>query len=408
MVRPQRFRITAAVLALLVFVAGCAVFGGTPDKDGEESGNSSSENAIGRTIDAMTLDEKIGQLIIAGVEGASPDRRARRMIAEQHVGGVIFYKDNLVSPEETVVYVNSLRAWNGANKAPLMLSVDQEGGIVSRLPGLERLPDAVAIGETGQPAFAGAVGELLARACTAFGFNLNFAPVLDINSNPDNPVIGPRSFGATPEVVTQMGVAEMKAIRDAGIIPVVKHFPGHGDTAVDSHLELPVVRKGLEQLRNFEWQPFAEAIRQGADAVMVAHILFPQLDGEFPSSLSRTIITDQLRGTLGFEGVVMTDDLTMGAIADHYGIGDAAVQAVEAGSDIVLVAHGYDNVDRVVQALKQSVNEGRLTEKRIDESVERILQLKERYRLADKPVAIPELDGINADIRAVLKQYRQG
>ncbi|UVI29986.1 beta-N-acetylhexosaminidase [Paenibacillus spongiae] len=437
--KKRQLWIIAAVLLICMVAAGCAKSGNpTPDNGGkptppgevrpqpeeqppagtDNKGNNNGDSAQGsdepennafqQVLAKMSLDQKIGQLIIAGVDGTAANNQDKRMIAEQHVGGIIFYKDNLASPKAVITYINQLKEWNKASAAPLILSVDQEGGKVSRLPGLERLPSAAAIGATGKVPFASAVGSLLGREAEAMGLNMDYAPVLDINSNPDNPVIGTRSYGATAKVVTSMGMAVMSAIRNEGVIPVVKHFPGHGDTSVDSHLELPVVHKNLEQLKEFEWKPFAEAIGQGADAVMVAHILFPKIDEDYPSSLSKTIITDHLRGTLGFEGVVMTDDMTMGAIAQNYGIGEAAVRTVMAGSDIVLVAHEYGNVDKVIQALKQSVTKGELTEQRIDESVMRILELKQRYKLNDEPVASPSLSKLNADIRSVLKQYTSG
>jgi len=425
------YGIVALIVAWCMLITGCGN-GNTPadhiNKGSNRNGTSqapSSENsdqagspaahknkgeefsdAITQTIAGMSLDEKIGQLIIAGLESKEPESRAEKMITEQHVGGVIFYKYNLATAKEVVEYVNQLKAWNSENAAPLILSVDQEGGKVSRLPGLEKLPDAAKIGKSGKLPFAEAAGSLLAREVKEMGMNMNYAPVLDINSNPNNPVIGTRSFGATPEVVTPMGITVMKAIKEQGVIPVVKHFPGHGDTGVDSHLELPIVEKNLEQLQAFEWLPFAEAIKQGTDAVMIAHILFPQLDKQYPASLSKTIVTDQLRGTLKFDGVIMTDDLTMGAIAVHYGIGEAAVQAILAGTDIVLVAHDYNNIDNVIAAIKQSVEDGKLTEQRIDESVERILRMKQRYGLTDEPVPAPSLTGLNAEIRAMIKEYQ--
>jgi len=420
------YGIVALIVACFMLITGCGN-GNTP-VDHNNSGNgvsqapgSSQKNAgqaspplandnlskaITQKIADMSLEEKIGQLIIAGVEGKEPESRAEKMITDQHVGGVIFYKYNLATAKDVVGYVNQLKAWNKENAAPLILSVDQEGGKVSRLPGLEKLPDAARIGKSGKLPFAEAVGSLLAREVKEMGMNMNFAPVLDINSNPNNPVIGTRSFGATPDEVTPMGMAVMKAIKEQDVIPVVKHFPGHGDTGVDSHLELPIVEKNLDQLKAFEWLPFKEAIKQGTDAVMVAHILFPELDKQFPASLSKTIITDQLRGTLKFDGVIMTDDLTMGAIAVHYGIGEAAVQAILAGTDIVLVAHDYNNIDTVIAALKQSIEDGKLTEQRIDESVGRILRMKQRYGLTDEPAPAPMLSGLNAEIRELIKQYQ--
>ncbi|RAP74296.1 beta-N-acetylhexosaminidase [Paenibacillus montanisoli] len=351
-------------------------------------------------VASMSLEEKLGAMIIAGVDGTKASAAARRMIERQHVGGVIFYGNNVKTPQSVAAYVNQLRAWNKSNKSPLLVTVDEEGGRVSRLPGLVKLPSGRAVGDTGDRSYAEEIGGLLGQASKSMGFNVDFAPVLDINSNPNNPVIGDRSYGATAKVVTSMGVAVMEGLKAEGVIPVVKHFPGHGDTSVDSHLELPVVNKSLAQLKSFEWVPFNSAIEKGADAVMIAHILFPKIDKSVPASLSRTIITDQLRGELGFKGVVMTDDLTMGAIAKNYGMGEAAVLTVKAGSDILLVAHKYENVDAILAALMNSVTRGEIAEERIDESVKRILMLKETYGLSDaKTPSVPDLSALNDDIR---------
>ncbi|MDG0812239.1 beta-N-acetylhexosaminidase [Cohnella rhizosphaerae] len=353
----------------------------------------------------MSLEEKIGQMILAGFEGAAaPDASTLRMIREDRIGGVILYKDNIADVAKTVKLINAIKAANAkAGNAPLFVSVDQEGGKVSRLPSsYKKIPDAAVVGKTGDEKLATRMGELLAREVRSAGFNVDFAPVLDINSNPDNPVIGTRSFGTTAGLATRMGLAAMRGLREEGVVSVVKHFPGHGDTAVDSHLDLPVLNKTAEQLAKLEWVPFQAAIGQHADAVMVAHILFPKIDPEAPASFSKVIIGDQLRGKLGFKGVVITDDMTMGAIAKHYDLADAAVKSVSAGSDILLVAHGYDVERKVYKALLNAVHGGKLTEARIDESVTRILTLKARYKLSDAATAVPELQSLNADIGAWL------
>ncbi|TYP75588.1 beta-N-acetylhexosaminidase [Paenibacillus methanolicus] len=369
-----------------------------------DAAGSAADAALLRQIAGMTLEERIGQLIVAGVDGTAADAGAKRMIRDQHVGGVIFYKDNLASAESVIRYVNQLKAWNAGGAAPLLLSVDQEGGKVSRLPELKKLPNARVIGDTGDAGLAEDVGEILARACLQLGLNVDFAPVLDINSNPANPVIGGRAFGSGEKIVTEMGLATMKGIRSQGVIPVVKHFPGHGDTAVDSHLDLPVVNKGLDELKAFEWKPFEAAIQEGAGAVMVAHILFPKIDPDYPASLSKTIVTDQLRGMLGFQGVVITDDLTMGAIADHYGIGEAAALSVKAGADLVLIAHKYGNVDKAIAAIAASVKRGELTEARLNESVLRVLRMKANGKLSDEAIGSPRLAPVNEAIAEVLAQ----
>ncbi len=359
-----------------------------------------------KQLKSMTLDQKLGELIIAGMEGNTANIQTKKMIQNQYVGGVIFYKNNVSTPKGLVTYVNQLKTWNRKNPTSLIISVDQEGGKVSRLPGLAKFPNASVIGKSNNVTNISDIGRYLGKASKVMGMNVDYAPVLDINSNPNNPVIGVRSYGASANVVSRTGIKVMKGIQAEDVIPVVKHFPGHGDTSVDSHLDLPVVYKSLSQLQSFEWIPFKNAINNGADSVMIAHILFPKIDSKYPASLSKVIITDQLRGTLGFKGVVITDDLTMGAIAKHYGIGEAAVQALTAGSDILLVAHGYENVTKVISSLKKSIDSGRISEKRIDESVLRILLLKQKYKLTDRQTSpTPELTELNKSIRRVVATF---
>ena len=303
--------------------------------------------------------------------------------------------------------MNALKAANdSSNPAPLFVSVDQEGGRVSRLPAdFVAMPDATKVGNTDNANVAKEMGTLLSRQLKLLGFNVDFAPVLDINSNAKNPVIGRRAFGTTADRVGKMGLSVMQGLREDGTIAVVKHFPGHGDTSVDSHLDLPVVNKTTAQLEKLEWIPFRAAIEADADAVMVAHILFPRIDPDEPASLSKIIIGEQLRGTLGFDGVVLTDDLTMGAIADNYGIAEAALKSIEAGADIALVAHGYDTTKQVYDKLLENVRSGRITEARLNESVMRILLLKFKYALSDQAIPAPQPSDLpNAEIKAWLKK----
>ncbi len=372
-----------------------------------EPTNSASPPPAGETdevsamLSRMSLEEKIGQMIMVGVEGTSMDQTAERLIKDRHIGGVIFYKANFSTISDSVKLVNDLKAANRKGAAPLLLAVDQEGGKIDRMPAdFETVPDSRTVGKSNDASLAKALGGLLAAELRAMGLNLDFAPVLDINSNPNNPVIGVRSFGNNAEIVAKMGVAEMQGLQEGGIIAAVKHFPGHGDTSVDSHRELPVVNKKLEELRKFEWVPFRSAIESGVDVVMAAHILFPRIDNEVPASLSKIIIGDQLRGTLGYDGVVITDEMTMGAIANHYGIVNGSLQAIQAGSDIVMVAHEYSKMQSVYDKLLKSAQDGTLSERRIDESVRRILSLKLKYALSDDPTPIPTAADLpNAQIR---------
>ncbi|WP_418780388.1 beta-N-acetylhexosaminidase [Intestinimonas sp.] len=355
---------------------------------------------------AMTVEEKVGQLLIGGFEGTEIGDQATRLVQEYQVGGLILYGRNIAGAGQLVTLTNGLKALNG-DGIPLFLSIDQEGGGVDRMPPeVRRTPGAYCVGQTGSVPAAQSYGDVLAAECAAFGLNLDFAPVLDVWSNPGNTVIGQRAFSADARTVAGLGPAAARRMMDQGIIPAVKHFPGHGDTAVDSHVGLPVVDKSPEELEETELIPFRAAIQSaGTDgqvpAVMVAHILLTQLDPERPASLSPAVVTGLLREELGFAGAVLTDDLTMGAVTQSYGLGEAAVLAVEAGCDILLVCHGQDSVPAVRTALLEAVASGRITAERLDESVYRILRLKTEYALTNEPVSPPDLEALNAQIGAV-------
>ncbi|MEH7225537.1 beta-N-acetylhexosaminidase [Bacillus sp. JJ1566] len=354
--------------------------------------------------EGLSLDEKIGQMIFAGISGTKMNSKMNDLVTKYHIGGIIFNGDNLVNPKQTVTYLNKIKQANQGN-IPLFLGVDQEGGRISKLPGgLIDFPTNLDIGKINDPTLSFEIGKVLGEELHAFGFNVNFAPVLDVNSNPNNPVIGNRSFSSDPEIVSILGIQTMKGLQSQSIVSAVKHFPGHGDTLVDSHLELPKVNKTRAELESLELIPFRDAVNDGADMVMIGHILVPALDKTFPSSMSKKIITDILRNELGFNGVVITDDFFMKAITNDYDIGAAAVQSINAGSDIVMVAHDYNKVVQVRNAIKNAIANGEISEKRIDESVARILHLKEKYKLSDSPVKPVKIDSLNQAIKRVLSR----
>lgn len=357
---------------------------------------------IAQQVAALSTEEKVGQLLVAGIEGTSPGDDARWAIQEAKAGGIILFGRNVASAGQLAQLNNDLKALNSdAGNAPLFLCVDEEGGMVSRMPPeVQDLPSAYDfIRSGGDPSARGAV---LAAECAAFGFNVDFAPSLDVWSNPQNTVIGRRAFGTDPQTVTEAGTACTYAMMAAGVIPVVKHFPGHGDTLTDSHVGLPVVEKSREALLENELAPFRAAMDEGAPAVMVAHILMTQLDPQRPASLSPAVVTGLLREELGFNGVVFTDDLTMEAVSQTYGMGEAAVLAVEAGCDMALVCHRSDNLKAARSALLEAVDSGRISMERLDESVYRILALKAAYGLSDAPVAPPDVAALNREIEASL------
>ncbi|MDF2067204.1 beta-N-acetylhexosaminidase [Bacillus sp. Cr_A10] len=353
-------------------------------------------------IKEMSLEEKVGQMIFAGIDGTSLSKESRLLISNDKVGGIILFKDNLKDVNQSISLLNELKGENEKNKFPIFLGVDQEGGRVSRLPELIQLPTNQEIGRLNDSSLSYNIGNLLGKELNAFGFNLDFAPVLDINSNPKNPVIGDRSFGNNARIVSTLGIQTMKGIQHQRVIPVVKHFPGHGDTAVDSHKELPIIQKSLEELQALELIPFNDAIKNGTDVVMVGHILMPKIDPTYPSSMSNELITNILREKLKFDGVVITDDMTMGAILDNYKIGEAAVEAVKAGNDIVLIAHDYVNIKEAIDSILLAVNEGQISEERINTSVERILLLKEKYKLSNERVDRVNIEELNQTIEQIL------
>ncbi|CEG27118.1 beta-N-acetylhexosaminidase [Bacillus sp. B-jedd] len=373
----------------------------------EKEPNQKGNQSISAVISKLSLEDKIGQMILAGISGTTMDTNTKKLISQFHVGGIIFYKENLESTAQTIQLVNHLKMGNSSS-LPLLLGIDQEGGRITRLPGgLINFPPNEQIGKVNNPKFSYKVGTLLGRELKEFGLNLDFAPVLDINSNPNNPVIGDRSFGNNVEIVSKLGIQTMKGIQSQNVITTIKHFPGHGDTSVDSHLDLPIVNKSLKELKDLELIPFERAINQGADVVMVAHILLPQLDKTNPAAISKAVMTDLLRKQLGFTGVIITDDMTMGAITEHFDIGKAAVESVKAGSDIILVGHDYNNVVKIISSLKAAVRNGEISEQRLNESIERIIQLKKKYNINDTKVGNPNINEINNSINKILNNYLQ-
>lgn len=363
-------------------------------------------DAVQKILQRMTVDEKIGQLILAGIDGYEMNLHTVELIETYHIGGLILYKSNVKNSGQLIELVNALKQKNTVNMLPLWLGVDEEGGKVTRLPDeVAKTPPNNDIGKTNSKQFALGVGSLLGKELKAYGFNVDFAPVLDINSNPNNPVIGDRSFGANAPIVTSMGIQTMKGLQAQGVMPVVKHFPGHGDTSVDSHALLPVVQNDLARLRKLELLPFEQAFKQQADAVMVAHILLPKLDTENPASMSKKIMTDLLRQEMRFQGLIMTDDMTMGAITKSYELGEAAVKSILAGANVVMVGHDYEKVVSVVGALRRAVNEKRIPMETIDRSVSQIMKLKQKYQLNDAAVKVPDIKQLNADVKLLLDTY---
>lgn len=356
----------------------------------------------------MSLEEKIGQLLIIGLEDKVINQTTKNMIEQYKVGGFIYFARNIEDNLQLLNLTKDLKSLNKSNPAPLFISIDEEGGRVSRLPKeYKRLPESKTIGDLNDLELSYEYGKLLGLRLNTVGINLNFAPVLDINSNPKNPVIGNRSFGNRADLVTSNGLEVLKGIESTGVIASVKHFPGHGDTSVDSHINLPIVNKTLKELENLELVPFKAAIEENVHMIMVAHILFPELDSVYPSTMSKNILTDLLRKDLGFNGVLISDDMTMGAIVENYTLEFAVLEFLKAGGDIALICHGQDNPIKIINFIKESISNGEITMEDIDEKVYRILTLKDSYKLMDNVDDNISLEELNKTTDELLQKFKK-
>ncbi|QLG88499.1 beta-N-acetylhexosaminidase [Chitinibacter bivalviorum] len=340
------------------------------------------------------LRAQIGQLVMAGFDGFMPDAAIESLIREQRIGGVILFRRNIDTPAQVAALCRRLQEINAqVSDVPLLIGIDQEGGMVMRIEeGVTPLPSAMAYASAYashavagcSPADCEALHRVGADELRQLGVNINFAPSLDINNNRANPVIGVRSFGENSATVTVYGLAAQRGIQAAGIAATAKHFPGHGDTATDSHYALPLVPHEKSRLDAVELAPFKAAIAAGVDAIMTAHVVFPAIepDTATPATLSRKVLTGLLREEMGFEGVIITDCLEMDAIADvsKGGVGTAqgAVAAIAAGADIALVSHTLVRQQEAVQLLIAAVEQGYISEDQVVKSIERITLLKQR------------------------------
>ena len=337
----------------------------------------------------LTSREKIGQLFMVGFLGTSVTPDLAAFLKDYKPGGVILFSRNLESIEQIVQLTNDLQQCSP--KSPLLISIDQEGGRVSRLPkGFTIFPPCEVIGQCRSGELAYAAASTIAKELKAVGINMNMAPVLDVNSNPDNPVIGDRAFSSSADTVGEMGLVTAAGLQDAKVVACGKHFPGHGDTNSDSHKELPVVDAPRERLEAVEFPPFRRAAAAGIATMMTAHVLYRALDDQLPATLSPAIITRILREQMGYDGVVLTDDLEMHAIVDHYGPGDAAVRAVLAGCDVLLICKERDREIAAFEAVEKAVASGTIDMARLDQSVARIQRVKQRYLLPYRPAVISD------------------
>lgn len=361
------------------------------------------EQLIDEILNDMTLEEKVAQLFIVDIDTyinmtdvTDMSEALMNKINTHPVGGVIMFSKNIVDQTQIVKLNEEMQS---ISKIPLWISVDEEGGRVSRLGnnpqvGMTIIPSAQIIGNTLEPYRAYQIGKILGSELNALGFNMDFAPIGDINTNPNNPVIGDRSFSADPTLVADMVIQEVKGLQENDVAAVVKHFPGHGDTALDTHTGIVTVEHDITRLRNVELIPFQSAIQQGTLGIMVAHINLPNVTyDERPASLSPIIITGLLREEMEFKGLIITDALNMGAIKDQYTAKEASLEAFKAGVDILLMPEDFE---LAYEGVLLAIMNGDITQERLDASVRRILQAKLDLGLFDENMTRQPLSTIGS------------
>ena len=394
------------LLTIILSLNGCN------NKDTIESINLNKQNEtidiIKEEIESMTLDEKIGQMITVGIDEYTINDKTKELIVDKKVGGIILFKDNINDSNQLLQLINNIKDINSKNKIPLFISIDEEGGRVSRLPKeIKKLPSNEVIGNINDKELAYDIGKTIGYSLKSFGFNMDFTPVLDINSNSKNTVIGDRSFSSNKNIVANLGVSEINGFKSRNIISVAKHFPGHGDTDIDSHYKLPIINKTLDELKEVEFVPFKNAIEENVPSIMVSHILLPEIDDINPASMSKTIITDILRKDLKFDGLIVTDDMTMGAITNNFDISEACIKSINAGADLLLICHGYETEVDVINNIKDAVDKGIISIDRINESVYRILSLKYSYKINNEKIENIDVGIINSKIEDILNRLNK-
>ena len=354
-----------------------------------KSKENSIEQKVNNTMKNMTIDQKIAQMLVVYYTSDTVDDNLKTTLKERTPGGFIITQDNLKSYDKTVKFIKDLKE---NSKIPLILSIDQEGGTVQRLQTFEdvevlNIPFMYNVGKTNDEKLAYDVGKVLAHEMKTIGINVVYAPVIDIYSNKEDTVIGRRSFGETKELVSKMAISTAKGLEDEGIVATYKHFPGHGDTKVDSHLSLPSIDKTKEELMEEELYPFKEAIKNNAKMIMIGHLSVPSIDGDTPATVSKKII-NILKEDLNYKGLIITDALNMGALTHTYTYEEIYTKSIEAGVDILLMPIGSKDA---IEKIKKNISE-----ERINKSVKKILTFKYKYlkdyKLLDKSYLNNEKD----------------
>lgn len=325
----------------------------------------------------LSLAEKIGQLFLVGFEGTAVTPELVAWLETYGWGGVILFGRNIESPAQLLRLTHGLQTMQRRHSLPLLVAVDQEGGRVARLKApFTAFPSAARVGQRASEPLAYEVGQAFGRELSAVGINMDMAPVLDVLTNPDNTVIGDRAFGPDPHGVARLGLAFMHGLHAAGMVAVAKHFPGHGDTRLDSHVALPISERTKAQLKACELLPFQAAIGAGVQAIMTAHVIFKAWDPAHPATVSASILRDILRTELGFSGVIVSDDLGMAAMSETMPWEEIPLRAIRAGVDLLLICHHRPRQEQAYTAILRAVEAGEVAETLIDAAVARVHALK--------------------------------
>lgn len=371
-----------AGLVAVALCAGCSSAMPAAEKPAQASEPQTLEEQADAIVAAMTTNEKIGQMVMIGIHGTELDEDSKTMLRQFHIGGIVYFDRNIQSQDQLKSLSEQLQAYaqgEAQQKVPLFLAIDEEGGTVSRGRGvIPAPPSEAAIGASGQPERARMSAASTAQALRAAGINLNLAPVADVSSS------DARAFSGDAQTVARFTEEAVSGYEQEGMLCALKHFPGIGKGAVDSHQEVSRVDASRETLEREDLLPFAEVIasqRPEDFLILVSHLIYPCYDAAHSASQSRAVMTDLLRGQLGYQGIILTDDLEMGAVANHVPLRQAGANAVVAGADLVLVCHEYPHEEEVYLGIKDAVDAGEISEERLDASVRRIVLAKLAHAL---------------------------
>lgn len=354
-------------------------------------------------LDMLSLEEKICQKVVIGMDTPNAIEKIENLVTKYKIGGILLYKKNYKNLEELVNLINYIKELNRKNNVPMFIAIDQEGGRVNRLPDeIENIPSPYKLSKIeNAKEYVQKAGEITGNVLHRLGFNMNFAPVLDIKRFPDNHAIGDRAFSENIDVVTEYGIEYMKKLQENQIVSVVKHFPGHGATNSDSHFKIPKIKENIKSLEKQDMNPFKKAIENGADAVLVGHMRIKDITIS-PASISRKFITKYLKKKCRFKGLVVTDDMRMKAMKYRFGVNKSIIKAFEAGNDIIVFK--YDKGIEVLNEVINMAKSGKIKMNQIDNSVNKILDIKEKYEINNNKIELVDdeyIEKVNEQIKEI-------